>query len=139
MKAEEKRARHLVAERIGATPDCPGACEGCDREAATDCAHRWARSGGGIWCPSNLLALGRKCHSWQHSFPIDAEVAGWTVVPEGGEPPVLEEIPVFTAYRGWVLLRQDGSIVRLGTRPTTGHRRRPAARRGDLARRELSR
>jgi hypothetical protein len=139
MSPEERRARQLVGARIGATIDSPGACEGCDRRHASDWAHRWARSGGGLWCPSNGLALCRVCHKWQHAHPIDAQVAGWTIVPEGGEAPVPAEVPVLTAYRGWVRLLPDGSIVQLKIRPTTGRRRRSMSRRPDLARRDLAR
>jgi hypothetical protein len=136
---EERLARQLVGKRIGATIDSPGACEGCDREQATDWAHRWSRGQGGIWCASNGLALGRRCHSWQHANPIDAQVAGWTIVPEGDEVPVPAEIPVFTRYRGWVRLLPDGSVVRVGGRPATVRRRGTTARRAALSRLDLAR
>lgn len=103
----EKLARHLVRERSG------DVCEGCGRARATNWAHRVARSQGGKWCPANGMHLCGSgttgCHGWATAHPNDANAAGWCL--RSYQDPETE--PVWTAVRGWVLLRPDGSVVPL--------------------------
>lgn len=101
----ETEARALVEERSG------GNCEGCGRPA-TNFAHRCARSGGGLWLPSNGLRLcgsgNTGCHGWATLNPTDAEVAGWRVL--SGEHPA--DVPAWIRspfLLGWHLLGDDGT------------------------------
>jgi hypothetical protein len=56
-----------------------GRCERCGLEEPTDPHHRWLRGQGGLDVPSNVAALGRRCHDWAHLHPYDATKEGWIV------------------------------------------------------------
>jgi hypothetical protein len=105
VKADEKRARQLVAERASGVSGGP-LCEGCLTARANDWAHRLHRSRGGLWCPTNGLAFCRDCHKFQHHRPVDAENIGWTV-PSGVDPAT---VPVWLARWGSVYLLPDGGM-----------------------------
>lgn len=99
----EKMARKILAERSN------GVCEVCGRARATDAMHRLARSHGGPWCPSNLLAGCRSCHEFQRApgMAADARFAGHVLIT--GQDPL--KVPAWTALHGWVMLREDGTFV----------------------------
>lgn len=103
--AEERNARKVLAARS------EGRCEGCQREPATDWAHRVARSQGGPWVASNGLHLGRGCHGWAHANPVRARELGW-ILRSTDNP---RAVPAFLAGRGFHLLADDGEIT-----PTEG-------------------
>lgn len=105
MNADEKRARQLVKERASGVSGGP-MCEGCLTSRAHEWCHRIARGRGGLWCPSNGLALCRFHHSWQHAHPVEAEAMGWTV-PTRTDPAT---VPAWTARWGLVYLLPDGSM-----------------------------
>jgi len=107
---EERRARRLVRARAA-----DGRCEGCRQWLASDYAHRIARSQGGIWSPSNALALCsdlttppgvQGCHSWTHANPEKARDLGWML--RRSDDPLTA--PACLYGIGWVLLHPDGSM-----------------------------
>lgn len=105
MKAEERRARRLVAARAA-----DELCETCLIARADDWSHRKRRSQGGLWCPSNGLAQCRADHRLTDGGSPQAERYGWHLKP--WQDPLTT--PVYLARHGWVLLLPDG-----GMRPCT--------------------
>lgn len=111
--AEERSARAIVGRRSA------GVCEGCGVRPATDWAHRVGRGQQGGWSPVNGLHLCsdlaapdglRGCHEWSHSRRAHAEDLGW-IVPSTADPAT---VPVWHARFGWVLLLEDGDVVKAG-------------------------
>lgn len=109
----ETLARETVEARSG------GCCEGCGRPG-DNFAHRCARSGGGLWLPSNGLRLcgsgNTGCHGWATLNPTDAEIAGWRILSTGEHP---ADVPVWIRsvwLAGWHLLDDDGCYTPLWDR-----------------------
>lgn len=60
-------------------------------------------------CLCNLVLLCRTCHRWVHANPVAAkDLEGFVVSAFESNPGT---VPVFT-FRGWALLRCDGTIER---------------------------
>ncbi|WP_280420058.1 HNH endonuclease [Nocardia carnea] len=70
----ESTGRSIVNER------CWGRCERCGRPGQTTIHHRRKKGQGGLWAPSNLLALcghgTAGCHGWVEANPTAAHEAG---------------------------------------------------------------
>jgi len=103
--AAENAARLAVRARSG------GTCERCGRAPATNWHHRKGRSQGGAWCPSNGLDLCGSgttgCHGEVTVNPRIAYERGWSV--RSTQDPA--DVPVWLTFRGWHLIRADGSIT----------------------------
>ncbi len=109
----ERHARDAVTARA------QGRCEGCGRHGQTEWSHRIARGRGGIWCPSNGIALcgslaavlsgggDNTCHHFCHDQPAMARSVGW-IVRTNADP---STVPALLHGRGWTLLTADGLYV----------------------------
>jgi hypothetical protein len=86
-----------------------------------DWSHRAARSRLGAWRASNGVHLCRPCHTWAHSEPTAAKVAGLIVAT--GQDPTLARVWLdpATAWRGWWLLDDDGIYVAVDTDDPAPH------------------
>ena len=66
----------------------------------------------GLHLPSNLIHLCGSgtigCHGWVHNHPKTAMEYGW-IVSMGEDHP--ENIPVYDAHRGWLLLDNQGGYT----------------------------
>jgi hypothetical protein len=75
----EEGGRRAVRER------CQDRCEGCGTHWNGQAAHRKRRSQGGLWSPTNILALCGSgttgCHGLAHAHPLLAQGLGWEVGP----------------------------------------------------------
>lgn len=98
---------------------CGGRCEGCGRPGCQNFAHRIARSGGGLWLPSNGLRLcgsgSTGCHGWATHNPDAAEGCGWRIL--SGEHPL--DVPAWIRSPflvGWHLLDDHGCFTPLWDR-----------------------
>ncbi|WP_280245537.1 HNH endonuclease [Nocardia abscessus] len=65
----ESLCRRIVTERSGRQ------CERC-RTPGITMHHRWKRSHGGPWTPSNIVALCVACHHWVEHHPTMAHELG---------------------------------------------------------------
>lgn len=103
----EKKARTVLYARSD------GVCEVCSRARATNAHHRKNTSQGGLWTPSNLLHLCGSgttgCHGHITTNPQISRDQGWAV-PSWRNP---EEVPVWVARRGYVLLTNIGTYEAL--------------------------
>lgn len=77
----EAVARLVLARPAGGLGN--GQCERCGKEPPTEAHHRWLRGQRGPDVPSNLAALGPRCHRWCHAHPAEAEEQGWIVTAPG--------------------------------------------------------
>lgn len=72
--------------------------------------HRKKRGQGGLWEPTNIVAVCgdgvRGCHGWFEHNPNAAAEGGWHVRP--WEDPA--EVPVLWRGTDWVLLTLDGKV-----------------------------
>jgi hypothetical protein len=108
MKFTEK-TRILVMERA------KDRCEMCGAPVEyPQLHHRRPRGMGGTRnpasrSPANALALHLACHAWIESNRAEAIERGYLVRQSESSC----DVPVLTAD-GWVLLRDDGSVLRLG-------------------------
>jgi HNH endonuclease len=99
----------LVEERAG------NYCEVCGNPALESMAlhHRKLKSRGGKDSVSNLIRVHHKCHNLGtnsiHNNPEIATKNGW-MVSSWSEP---EIEPFLQPDGGWVILKDDGSIVRV--------------------------
>lgn len=70
--------------------------------------HRKKRSQGGLWIPSNVVALcghgTSGCHGWVEHNPNAAELEGFHVRPWQDEVPIR-----YRSFR-WVILLDDGEM-----------------------------
>jgi hypothetical protein len=106
----EAKARQIVTARSG------GRCELCRNNKADSWAHRRSRGQGGLWTPSNGLALCGSgtsgCHGWTEHNPTLAAAGGWRLVHDHRDP---AEVPVWLApaltWPGWWLLDDDGMYL----------------------------
>lgn len=104
----EGRGRGIVWQRSG------GQCEICGQCPADGVSHRIAKSRGGSWHPSNLIAA---CgsgttldHGWLEANPSWAGEGGWHIRRDLRLPDI---VPVYLrpawAPPGWFVLLDDGS------------------------------
>lgn len=76
-RRQEHRTRIAYLEAIEADQKD---CERCHRERATDCHEVLTRArGGSITDPANFRYLGRKCHDWITTHPLEAHAEGYVI------------------------------------------------------------
>lgn len=101
MKAAEKLARRIVAQRSGSI------CEGCGCHRATEWQHRQRRSQQGLWSAANGMHVCRYTHQWITEHPQDAAGLGWHVW--SWQNPA--EVPIKLFGRGWCLIDDAGGVM----------------------------
>lgn len=90
-----------------------GHCEGCGRFGDTQWAHRARRSQGGLWSPSNGLALCHRCHAWAHEEPNLAKGLGWELDgrADPAEAAVWIRDPFDPTRADWYLLQVENDAT----------------------------
>ncbi|MFI6302134.1 hypothetical protein ACIBCH_09700 [Amycolatopsis thailandensis] len=109
----EVQCRDIVKERSGG--DCEVRIEGWCQGRAREFQHRLPAGRGGLFVPSNGLAVCGHgnfdgCHGFIHQNPTIAEKFGWTV--ETGVDPALKavEVWIWGRMKRSVLLDDDGDF-----------------------------
>jgi len=114
MRADERRARAIVAERSGGTCEVriPRVCLG----RATNFQHRKNRSQGGEYSAANGLHVCGSgttgCHGYIHAHPAESYAEGWSV--RSGQDPGREPVRL---WHGVVVLDESGGWTNLGINP----------------------
>ena len=94
----EDECRKIVKQRS------QGMCEICERNYASDMAHRVAVSQRGKWEPANILHACRFCPSYNHAHTKEAYEKGQHL--KYGSDPLSEKVLLGNT---WYLLGNDGS------------------------------
>ena len=107
----EAQARAIVRERAAGTCEAyvPEVCLG----QAHTMHHRRKRSQGGLWTPSNILALcgngTEGCHGWVEANPKLSRAAGLWLFAGDGEPNSRKAwLRTYNLDKAWVLLDDEG-------------------------------
>jgi hypothetical protein len=82
-----------------------GACERCGKECGPVERHHRKRKREGGDSLTNLLFVGRPCHTEIHAHPVESRRFGW-IVSMSRDP---ADIPVLWRRSEWMTLNDDGT------------------------------